>query len=176
MMEREIIQKAQKGHPEAYSQLVRYYSHRVYLTVYQVLRNVEDAKDVTQDIFTELLDKLKLYNPEYPFYPWLFRIAKNKSLNFIKRKENHNQGLVEEIRSQYETPEEVYRKKETKRELWKAIDQLDSSSREILMLQYMQECSYKEIAQILDIPIGTVMSRLFNGRQKLRDILERGEV
>ena len=175
-MEQEIIIKAQNGSAEAFGLLVNAYSKRIYRAAYGFLRNMDDATDIVQEVFLRAFKNLASFDPKRPMYPWLYRIARNLCLNKIQHKEYGNSGLPDwELRGPAKTPEEITMRNHDEEHLYHSIRRLSNPYREIIQLKHFQECSYQEIADILDIPIGTVMSRLYNARKKLREILEEEE-
>jgi len=172
-MEQEIIVKAQNGSAEAFGLLVNAYSKRIYRAAYGFLRNMDDATDIVQEVFLRAFKNIGKFDAGRPMYPWLYRIAKNLCLNRMQHKEYRNVGLPEwELKGSSKTPEEITMRHHDAEHLSQALGQLSDPFREIIQLKHYQECSYQEIAEILDVPIGTVMSRLYNARKKLRTILE----
>ncbi len=174
-LDAELIRSAQGGDREAFGRLILRYARRIYRAVYFIVRNLEDAKDITQETVYRAYRSLERFDPAKPFYPWLHQIARNLSLNYIARAEHRNVGLPEEelIASRMVDPEAVAIRSEEAASLYRAIDRLNPDHREIIMLKSFGDCSYAEIAEILGIPIGTVMSRLYNARMKLKSILLR---
>ena len=172
-MEQEIIVEAQNGSAEAFGLLVNAYSKRIYRAAYGFLRNMEDATDIVQEVFLRAFKNIASFDAQRPMYPWLYRITKNLCLNRIQHKESRNIGLPDwDLVGNSPTPEEITMRAQDEEHLCLALKSLPDNYREILELKHFQECSYQDIADILHIPIGTVMSRLFNARKKLRKILE----
>lgn len=174
--ERDIIRGWKRGDKRAYEALVRRYMSDAYLVAYGYVGNAEDARDLSQEAFVKVYQARARFDEERPFYPWLYRVLRNHCLNFLRR------GRVEvsiddanahrEIASQQSTALEDLESDERRRIVRAAIARLSDDHREIIVLKNFKECSYKEISEILEIPIGTVMSRLFYARQALRVLVE----
>ncbi|MBN2511107.1 MAG: sigma-70 family RNA polymerase sigma factor [Spirochaetales bacterium] len=175
-MEQDIIMEAQQGSAKAFGLLVNAYSKRIYHAAYGFLRNMDDATDIVQEVFLRAFKNIATFDVSRPMYPWLYRITKNLCLNKIQHKESRNTGLPEwELKGNSPTPEELTLRTYDEEHLSSALKSLPDNYREILELKHFQDCSYQDIADILGIPIGTVMSRLFNARKKLRKVLEEDD-
>lgn len=174
-LDAELIHSTLDGDREAFGRLMLRYARRIYRAAYFIVRNLEDAKDITQETVYRAYRGLERFDVTKPFYPWLHQIARNLSLNYIARAEHGNVGLPEEdlVATRVVDPEAAAVRSEEMAELYRAIDMLNPDHREIIMLKHFGDCSYAEIATILGIPLGTVMSRLYNARMKLKSILLR---
>jgi len=172
-METQLIVAAQAGDSSAFEQLVKRYSRRIYRLAYSFLHNGDDAADVVQEVFLRAFRNIARFDTTKTFYPWLHRITRNLCINKRNLKANREGTLPVEdlLPASGIDPLAITLQNEEVETLKRAIDELPDMHREILLLKHFQECSYAEIAEILDIPIGTVMSRLYNARRKLRDIL-----
>jgi len=172
-MESTIILAAQGGDRTAFSTLVSRYSRRIYSVAYSFLRNMDDAADVTQETFMKAYLGLARFEAERPVFPWLYQIAKNLSLNRIEKRsrETVSETDFDLVPSTGTGPLEELERDERARAVRKAMKRLSAQHREILILKEFDCCSYAEIAEILDIPVGTVMSRLYHARMNLRTIL-----
>jgi RNA polymerase sigma-70 factor (ECF subfamily) len=171
--ERSLIMQAQSGDREAFGLLVRAYLQRVYRAAYGIVHNHDDASDVAQDTFVRAYKNLGRFDVSRPLFPWLYQIARNLCLNRIERINKRETRLPEfdTLRSSHWTPEEAVIAKDEQERVRLAVASLPDQHREIIELSHFQECSYKEMAEILGIPIGTVMSRLYHARQKLKERL-----
>ena len=176
-MESELILAAQGGDSSAFSTLVNRYSRRVFRLAYSFVHNVDDAADIVQEVFIRAYRNISRFDTDRAFYPWLHRITRNLSINLKSRKANTEATLpAEEILSAVSAdPLAVALKNERLISIRDAIDELPPMHREIIVLKHYQECSYSEMAEILDVPVGTIMSRLYNARQKLKVLLEEIE-
>jgi RNA polymerase sigma-70 factor (ECF subfamily) len=150
-----------------------------FYVAYGYTGNAEDARDLSQEAFIKAYQARARFDEARPFYPWLYRILKNHCLNFVTRGRHHvsldDENEHREIASPAATALENMEENERKRLVRAAIDRLSDDHREIIVLKNFKEHSYKEIADLLGIPIGTVMSRLFYARQALRVLIEEME-
>jgi len=181
--ERDTIISWKRGNKKAYEDLVRHYRSEAYLAAYGFVGNAEDARDLSQDAFIKAYIARERFDADRPFYPWLYRILKNHCLNFLKRGFRNTGSLYyedspdrERFASPSPTPLEKLERGERQQMVRYAIEQLSDDHREIIMLKNFRGLAYKEIADVLEIPIGTVMSRLYYARNALREIIERLEV
>lgn len=173
-MEKEIILRAQMGSAADFGRIMNIYSPRIYNAAYGFLRNVDDARDVCQDVFIRAYRSLDRFNPDRPLYPWLHRITRNLCINRSHQKVREGVSLPEQdiLPAKERTPEHQLLRKQQEIAVREAVDRLPEKHREIVILKHFQDCSYEEIAEILEIPIGTVMSRLYHARLNLRKALE----
>lgn len=177
--EREIIRRWKRGDKRAYEILVRRHMTDAYLVAYGYVGNPEDARDLSQEAFVKVYQARARFDEERPFYPWLYRVLRNHCLNFLRRGRVEvsidDENMRRELTSKQPTVLENIEGEERRRLVRAAVARLSDDHREIIVLKNFKDCSYKEIAEILDIPIGTVMSRLFYARQALRALVEEIE-
>lgn len=180
--EKEIVIEWKKGNKKAYETLVRHYMLDAFLVARGFVGDDEDARDMSQDAFVKAYQARDSFDPNRPFFPWLYRILKNHCLNFLKRSSRTGGSLYFEDNPDRErfaasdpTPLENLELEERKRIVHAAVGLLSDDHREIIVLKNFKNCSYAEIAEILDIPIGTVMSRLYYARKSLKEMIERIE-
>lgn len=180
--EREMILRWKKGDKKAYEALVRHYMSDAYLIAYGYVGNYDDARDMSQDAFIKVYQARESFDADRPFYPWLYRVLKNHCLNFLKKRSRGGLSLYyqdspdrERFASPSPTPLEELEKDERKRLLRGAITLLSDDHREIIVLKNYKGYSYTEISETLEIPIGTVMSRLYYARRALKDLLHKLE-
>jgi RNA polymerase sigma-70 factor (ECF subfamily) len=158
---------------EAFSSMFRSFDRRVYYTALRYLRNRDEAADITQEVFYRAWKNIDSIDPQRPVFPWLYRITKNLCINRVKRKSGSEAGLeFPELEPGKESVENDLMRSESRDEVNRALAALPENFREIIILKHYDECSYEEMAEILDIPKGTVMSRLFNARKMLKEKLE----
>ena len=181
--ETELVKRAQKGDTDAYDDLVRRYQERIYATVYHMTSNHEDANDLAQEAFIKAYQALKSFKGGSSFYTWVYRIAVNKTINFLKQRKNraqislndldfnaeHDPDLVALISDK--TPRRDAGLAELQEKLNAALQKLSDSHRLVVTLHDVQGLSHEEIAKIMDCNIGTVRSRLFYARQQLQAYL-----
>jgi RNA polymerase sigma-70 factor (ECF subfamily) len=177
--EREIIRQWKRGDKRAYEALVRRYMSDAYLVAYGYVGNSEDARDLSQEAFVKVYQARARFDEERPFYPWFYRVLRNHCLNFLRRGRVEvsidDENSYREIAAPQPTALEELESDERKRIVRAAVARLSDDHREIVVLKNFKDCSYKEISEMLDIPIGTVMSRLFYARQALRVLVEEIE-
>jgi RNA polymerase sigma-70 factor (ECF subfamily) len=180
--EREVVIEWKNGNKKAYESLVRHYMADAYLVARGFVGNPDDARDLSQDAFIKAYQARDSFDPERPFYPWLYRILKNHCLNFLKRGGRRSGPLCyddnpdrERFASPSPTPLQNLEREERKKIVQAAVGLLSEDHREIIILKNFRDHSYAEIAEILDIPVGTVMSRLYYARRTLGDLIERIE-
>lgn len=172
--ERDLIVRAKSGDGEAFSSLTRFYIPRVYRAAYAVVRNHADAEDVTQETFVRAYQSIARFDETRPMFPWLYRIARNLCINRIQRvaKRETEMPDYDYFPDSSAGPEAVLVAAEEQELVRKAVRALPEQHRRIIELSHFQDCSYREMADILDIPMGTVMSRLYHARRKLKALLE----
>ena len=178
-----LVQQARRGDLEAYDELIRRYQERIYATVYHMTANHEDANDLAQESFIKAYQALKSFKGGSSFYTWLYRIAVNKTINFLKQRKNrihlslndldfnteHNPDLVALISEK--TPHREVNLAELQEKLNAALLKLSEPHRLVVVLHDVQGMSHDEIAKIMECNIGTVRSRLFYARQQLQALL-----
>jgi len=158
--------------------LVQKYQDRLYNTVVHVAGCAEDARDVVQDAFVQAFIKLDSFKGSSAFYTWLYRIAFNVAASHRRRKrpassvENARDASGNEPMDHGNSPSETAERNEQCRQVRQAIDQLNEEHRTVIVLREIDGCCYETIADILDLPIGTVRSRLHRARLQLRDQLK----
>jgi len=178
-----LVDRARGGDLKAYDELVRRYQERIYATIYHMTSNHEDANDLAQESFVKAFQALKSFKGGSSFYTWLYRIAVNKTINFLKQRKNrqhmslndldfnaeHNPDLVALISDK--TPRRDAGLSELQGKLNEALLKLSDSHRLAVVLHDVQGLSHEEIAKIMHCNIGTVRSRLFYARQQLQALL-----
>jgi RNA polymerase sigma-70 factor (ECF subfamily) len=181
--EMELVQRARQGDLGAYDELVKRYQERIYATVYHMTSNHEDANDLAQESFVKAYQALKSFKGGSSFYTWLYRIAVNKTINFLKQRKNrqhislndidfnaeHDPDLVALISDK--TPRRDAGLAELQEKLNAAMLKLSESHRMAVVLHDVQGLSHEEIAKVMHCNIGTVRSRLFYARQQLQALL-----
>lgn len=180
----EVIRRIQNGDSEAYRELVLKYQQKVYGVAWGMVRNPEDAREITQEAFIKAFKSLERFRFDASFYTWLYRITVNLTIDFRRKASKRRTNEFDEGRMQKDEAGEIAkphmdasprRRLERKRladQIQAAIDQLPTDQRTAIMLRELEGLSYKEIAEAMDCAEGTVMSRLFYGRKKLQEILK----
>jgi RNA polymerase sigma factor (sigma-70 family) len=181
--EEALVRRTRRGDLDAYDELVRRYQERIYATIYHMTSNHEDASDLAQESFIKAFQAFKTFKGGSSFYTWLYRIAVNKTINFLKQRKNrthmslndldfnaeHDPDLVALISDK--TPRREAGLNELQEKLNAAMLKLSEPHRLVVVLHDVQGLSHDEIAKIMDCNIGTVRSRLFYARQQLQGYL-----
>jgi len=188
-----LISRCRSGDMTAFGALVEKYQHRLFNAVLRMVYNFDDAQELTQEAFVRALKGLKKFRGQAGFYTWLFRIGFNLCINYRRKQQpvlfstfqssrevggRQADGLVEMADSRSPLPARQVQISEEHRRVLDALGQLAPDARAVVVLRDIEELDYAEIAQILDVPTGTVKSRLFRARMALREqLLDRdGEV
>ena len=168
-----LIEKAQNGDRNAYGELVRHYHSGVVNVVYRMCGDVELAEDAAQDAFIQAWLRLSTFRPGTSLRNWLYRIAVNAALDVVRRESKSPPADVESLTlaDPLAGPEAAFIQKERTVIVQQAVLSLTETSREVLVLREYGGLSYQEIASTLDIPLGTVMSRLNYARERLKELL-----
>ncbi len=170
--DRELIENCMSGDRQAIEALLFRYEKPVYNAAYRMLNSSEDARDVTQTVFLKVIEKLDSYDPRYRFFSWIYRIALNESINCLKR-QNRLDALDHEPVSEASGPEELTGTQQMSQGMQSALMTIQAEYRTVIVLKHFVDCSYTEIGQILDLPEKKVKSRLYTGRQLLREALTK---
>lgn len=180
----ELIQTAIRGREDGFEELVRRYQRPITGYVYRMLNNYDASLDVTQEVFIKVYNSLERYSSEYKFSTWLYRIAHNAAIDYMRRNSVASQSLETEnadgsyqlqIESTQPNPEQERERSEWRREIETVVKCLPQVYRELILLRHAQDLSYDEIAEITNLPLGTVKNRLFRAREMMREIfVERG--
>lgn len=173
-----LIDEALAGNSASFGQLVRRYQDRLYNTMFHVVHCSEEAQDVVQEAFVQAFVKLDTFQRSSAFYTWLYRIAFNTAVSRKRRQrpmasvEQTRQASGEEPIDGRAAPHERLEQAERVAQVQGALAALSEEHRAILVLREMEGCDYETIAVMLDLPVGTVRSRLHRARMQLRDQLE----
>ena len=169
----ELVRRTKAGETEAFGQLVAKYRNKIFTFVYGMVRNEHDAWDLAQEAFLTVWRSSDQFEGRSSFYTWLHTVTKNVTFSFLRRK-GHRQEveLNETIPSALPGPDADYQRSEIRERVNAAIANLSPEQRTVLVLKELEGLEYHEIAELLNLPIGTVMSRLFYARRNLRSLLE----
>lgn len=183
----QLVELIQKGDLGAYRQLVEKYQSRIYSMIAGMVRDREEAHDLTQDAFVKAFRNLERFRLEASFYTWLYRIAKNLTIDWLRKQKRRRTDEFDEgiaaresggtIADSHlkESPGRELERSRLKDRIFDAMETLTPEHRQIILLREVEGFSYKEISDVMGIPEGTVMSRLFYARRKLQGIL-KGEM
>lgn len=177
LSDHELIQKVLQGEVDLYSQIISRYKNRIYFMLYRMIGHAQDAQDLTQEVFIKAYYHLEDYQPTNTFTSWLIRIAANHCLDELrKRKKSPNKLSVEEMNVEvatHSTPERILMEKENLDEVSEQIMKLPQEFRVVFLLRHQEQLSYKEISDVLSIPISIVQNRLYHSRKAVRDGLKK---
>ena len=179
-----VIIRARSGEESAFAELLRRYRVPVFNLCLRMLKNRDDAEDVAQDVFIKVFAMLDRYDERYAFRSWIFKIAANQSIDFIRK---HRIKLLsldepvhyggEEIERQFPderpTPADDLEQKQLGTLLREITDELPPHYRSMIVLRHQEQLSYEEIASIMDLPLGTVKARIHRARAMMKDKLQR---
>ena len=176
-----------KADQKAYAELMERYRDSIYFMLLKMVNNKDDADDLTIEAFGKAFKRLDQYTPNFAFSTWLFKIASNNCIDFIRKRkkntfsidktfENEEGGeMTMDLRSEFLDPEEKVMKKQKIKMMHAVVEKLKPRYRTLVELRYFQEMSYEEISAQLDLPLGTVKAQLFRAREFLFNILKNSE-
>ena len=178
----DLIRRCRTGDPRAFRELVRRYERPVFSVLMRVVRRPEDAEDLAQETFVRVYRALDRYDPERPFTAWLFTIASRLAIDHLRRKRLATVSLSQSDRDGGEErtieiedpglqPDEVTSHREEESHAQTLIDSLPEHYRIVVVLRHQQDLSYEEIAEALELPLGTVKARIHRARALLKDKL-----
>jgi len=181
------VQDALEGNAKAYEQLLLRYRQSLYHLVLKMVRNPDDAQDLTIQVFTRAFRYLSYFKPDYAFSTWLFRIATNCSISFIQRKKLQTVPLnglptpgkgasLTDLPDYSLDPQQMLIRQQRIDLVQQVVNQLPSHYAHLVRLHYFEEMRYEEIAAMLKMPMGTVKAQLFRARALLRELLEGSKV
>lgn len=177
----------ESGDQKAYASLMHVYRDTIYFMLLKMTNNPDDAEDLTIEAFGKAFNKLDQYTPDYAFSTWLFKIATNNCIDFIRKRKKEllnlgkvydngeNTELAQSIPSSNLDPEEKFIEKQKIKMMREVVEKLKPHYRRLVELRYFEELSYEEIATELDLPLGTVKAQLFRARDFLYNIMKHAE-
>lgn len=179
-----LVEAALQGHAKAYEELVQRYRKAVYHTVYRMVRHADDADDLTSETFAKAFRNLPRYRPDFAFSTWLFRVATNHSIDFLRRKRLQTLSLEAmaaasdsaevgwSIASADPTPQEALIRQQRAQVARQVVELLPTKYARLVRLRYLDELSYEEVATKLHLPLGTVKAQLFRARELMLELLQ----
>ncbi len=183
-----IVQLAmEKGDQKAYAELMGYYKDAIYFMMLKMTNNPDDAEDMTIEAFGKAFKKLNQYTPDYAFSTWLFKIASNNCIDFIRKKKidllsinrvyDDEEGIEmsHNIPGHGQDPEEKFIEKQKIKLMREVVEKLKPHYKQLITMRYFDEYSYEEIAEKMDLPMGTVKAQLFRAREFLYNIIKDKE-
>ncbi|MBI3587433.1 MAG: sigma-70 family RNA polymerase sigma factor [Ignavibacteriales bacterium] len=177
-----LIQRALAGDQKAFKKLQAKYYEAIYNLIYRMIREKDEVQDLTQEAFIKAFTSLASFNDEYAFSTWLYKIATNNSIDYIRRKKLQTFSIDKPIESKesdysYELPDSTYEpdqdmmQRQRKKLLEDAINSLPAKYRQVIHLRHVEEKEYQEIAEMLNLPLGTVKAHIFRAREMLNKYL-----
>ncbi|HMZ88090.1 MAG TPA: sigma-70 family RNA polymerase sigma factor [Chitinophagales bacterium] len=177
-----LVESARRGDQRAYGELMSRYKDTIHYMVLKMVHNRDDAEDLTIEAFGKAFLHLERYTPDFAFSTWLFKIAVNNAIDFIRKKRLHTLSLDDEqdeftrsaftnIRTNNPDPEEKFIKEQRANIMRTILDELNPKYKALVEMRYFDELSYEEISETLNIPLGTVKAQLFRARNLLAEIL-----
>lgn len=180
-----VMRALNDGEQGAYAELMERYRESIYYMLLKMVNNSDDAEDLTIEAFGKAFNRLKQYHPSYAFSTWMFKIASNNCIDFIrkerkKRTMSIDTGMTNEdgenvtydIESEGRDPEEELIRDQKMKAMREVVMKLKPRYRELVILRYFKEYSYDEIAKELDLPLGTVKAQLFRAREFLSNMMK----
>lgn len=183
-----IVQRAMNGEQKAYEELFKRYRDAIYYMLLKMVNNKVDAEDLTFEAFGKAFRNLKQYSPNYAFSTWLFKIASNNCIDFLRKKRNNTVSIdgtgyddsekryVMTLVSDCLNPEQTIVKDQEAKIMREKVSMLKDRYRKLVELRYFKEYSYEEIAEELDLPLGTVKAQLFRARELLLKLMQNSEI
>ena len=178
-----VRQAVEQGNQLAFTELMGLYRDTIYFMLVKMTGNVDDAEDLTLEAFGKAFKNLSQYTPDYAFSTWLFKIASNNCIDFMRKKKKNvlANDNYEDVNESYQVkslasggldPEENLIKSQKIELMRKVVDKLKPRYKRLIQLRYFEEYSYEEICEELDLPLGTVKAQLFRAREFLFNILK----
>ncbi|MEY4522227.1 MAG: hypothetical protein RIT10_1412 [Bacteroidota bacterium] len=180
-----LVEAAKKGDQAAYAQLMDRYRESIYFMMFKMVRHQDDADDLTIEAFGKAFSRLDQYSPNFAFSTWLFKIASNNCIDFIRKKRikvtsmetgytnDDGEVLFIEAKNQTMDPEETIIHGQKVQHMRMLVSKLKPRYRELVEKRYFEELSYEEIAEELNLPIGTVKAQLFRARDFLANMMDK---
>jgi RNA polymerase sigma factor (sigma-70 family) len=183
-----VIRALEEGDQKAYAELMSRYQESIYFMLLKMVNNKDDADDLTVEAFGKAFKKLSFYTPNYAFSTWLFKIATNNCIDFLRKQKNNQLYSLDkpfendeggsfsfDVKSSSLNPEEKIIKKQKIKLMREVVEKLKPRYRELIQLRYFNEYSYEEISTELGLPLGTVKAQLFRAREFLYNIMKNSE-
>ncbi|MBS1764207.1 MAG: sigma-70 family RNA polymerase sigma factor [Bacteroidetes bacterium] len=182
-----VREAVDKGNQKAYAELMARYKDSIYFMLLKMVNNRDDADDLTIEAFGKAFKNIHQYTPDYAFSTWLFKIATNNCIDYIRKKrkntlsidkgfENDNgEDIALEVKSDGIDPEERMMKKQKMETMREVVDKLKPRYKTLVELRYFRELSYEEISEEMSLPLGTVKAQLFRAREFLYQIMKSSE-
>lgn len=177
------VRQALSGDEKAYQKLVDKYNRAMYFHIVKLVRNKEIIEDLVQEVFMKAFDNLSSYNHDYAFSTWLYRIATNHSIDYLRKKKLQTYSIDQPVdgkdgEMQIELPDQESQtddyiiRKQRHNIIHEAINSLPEKYKQVIVMRHMEEKSYQEISDLLELPLGTIKAHLFRARELLNKYLK----
>jgi RNA polymerase sigma factor (sigma-70 family) len=183
-----LVQRAVQGDQKAFAELLDRYRDSIFFMLLKMVNNRDDADDLTIEAFGKAFHRLKQYQPNYAFSTWLFKIASNNCIDFLRREKKKRMISMDntlfnddgdemsfDVKDGERDPEEEFVRGQKEELMREVVDKLKPRYKELVELRYFKELSYEEIAEQLDLPLGTVKAQLFRAREFLAQMLRHSK-
>jgi len=167
----EELLKESENDEGCFSRLVERWWNKIFSFILFKIKNYDEAKELTQEVFLKIYLNLENFDPSFKFSTWAFKIAQNLSIDHLRKKHFLFSELSDQSAISSNTPLQNLLKTEKDKKIWETVDKLPQEYKEVIILRHLQELSYDEIAKILNLKLGTVKNRIFKGRKMLADLL-----
>ena len=164
--------RTKRGDLEAFEYLLSFFEKPIYNYCLKILKNPDNAKDITQDTFIKVYTHRKEIDPEKNIKTWIFTIATNTAYDFLRAKKRKNETSLDEQGETIAGVKTYYRDEGLISDVEKALDQINTGQKNALLLYYQQGFQYQEIAEIMGVPINTVKTYISRGKEQLKEILQ----
>jgi len=178
-----LVKQAKKGNNDAFNKLVSKYREQLHFHIGKMIRDREQVEDLVQEVFMKAFDNLESYNTQYAFSTWIYRIATNHTIDYLRKKKLKTLSINDPVTTKdgemnvqlpdenFETDRAIIRK-QRKKMIESAISNLPEKYRDVIRMRHMEEMSYQEISDELDLPLGTVKAHIFRAREMLYKTLK----
>ncbi|OGI17304.1 MAG: hypothetical protein A2Z52_02855 [Candidatus Moranbacteria bacterium RBG_19FT_COMBO_42_6] len=175
-----LVSLVKSGHPEIYDEIVTRYEKKLFSYIYRLVGNREEAEDILQNVFVKAYRNIKSFDIERKFSSWIYRIAHNEAINFLKKRNKKKFISWEDIvaskdkmetKSDERSPIDIWIRKESAIEVKQALEKIPEKYRQVLMLRYFSEKSYEEIGKMIGSPVNTVGTLINRAKKKLMSVI-----
>lgn len=175
LLDEDLARLAQQGDQDAFAELVKRYENQVFSLAYRLCGDYDEAADMAQEAFLRIYRMLDRYDPGKKFFSWMYRVAHNSCINTLNRRpanvipvEQAEEYLTSDGKDTAAGPEQDYLQQEMRAQIDNAIASLPDNYRDVVYLRYIEDMSYQQIAEILNLPVSTIETRLFRGKKQLQ--------
>ncbi|MBS3975372.1 MAG: sigma-70 family RNA polymerase sigma factor [Syntrophomonadaceae bacterium] len=179
-----LVKSCLQGDMGSFGELVRRYQKQVYSLAYRLTNDAEEAMDLSQEVFLKIYQVLERYDDSRPFFPWMYKVASNVCYSLLRKRPQESvplekviefTPLIPKIESQ---PEDYYESREIQQLVQRAIAELPEKYRVPLVLRFLEDLTYQQIAEVMELPVSTIETRLYRGKallqKRLSIVMEKG--